>query len=241
MGEPREPKEPKGDLLIWERPEPSIRAALAPLSRERIVDAAIGLADAEGVAGVSLRKVAAVLDTRPMRLYGWLSTKEDLLDLMVDAVYGKMDISASSGDWRADVRAMANETRRMAKRHPWFIELLSGRPRLGPHALRNHEAVLSAFGDRHIDVVLRAAAVIDAYVIGAINLELAEERAERISGMNHEQWQHAMGPYMAKVLASGDFPMLTKVMRDASHPGAAAVFAVGLDAVLDGVALRMGL
>ena len=76
-------------MVVWERPEPPGRPVLAPLSRERIVRAAIRLADADGLEAVSLRKVAAALDVGPMRLYGYIATKEELLELMLDAVFKK--------------------------------------------------------------------------------------------------------------------------------------------------------
>src|SRR5450756_185715 len=76
--------------LVWERPEPKQRPAPAPLNREIIVQTALAVADVEGLDAVTLRKVAGQLRTGPMRLYGYLSTKEELLDLMVDALYGEI-------------------------------------------------------------------------------------------------------------------------------------------------------
>src|SRR3954470_10993059 len=74
-------------MLVWERPEPPNRPVPAPLDRERIVRTAMGLADADGLEAVSLRKVAAALGVGPMRLYGYLDSKDELLDLMVDAFH----------------------------------------------------------------------------------------------------------------------------------------------------------
>src|SRR5271156_2258723 len=86
---------------VWERAEPTPRPAPAPLTREGIVRAAIAIADAEGLASVSLRKVAAALDAGPMRLYGFMSTKDELLDLMVDAVWGEFaSPDLIPGGWR---------------------------------------------------------------------------------------------------------------------------------------------
>src|SRR6202161_1557865 len=79
-----------GGMVVWERAEPPDRPVLAPLSRERIVRAAIQLADADGLVAVSLRKVAAALDVGPLRLYGYIATKEELLDLMVNAVHAEI-------------------------------------------------------------------------------------------------------------------------------------------------------
>ena len=232
--------EPK---LVWERPEPPGRPAPSPLSRDRIVRAAIELADADGLEGVSLRRVAAALDAGPMRLYGYLSTKDELLDLMVDAVYGEILPPEPTADWRAAVRAIAQRTRDAARRHEWFADLLGGRPHLGPRALAYQETVLAALaaapGFEHIDTVARAAATLNAYLVGAIRKEVAEVRAERASGMDKRQWQIAAGPYLMRALASGAYPTLAAAIQNAGHPDADAVFAAGLEFVLDGIASRL--
>ena len=175
--------------LVWERPEPPRRPAPSPLSRERIVRAAIELADADGLEGVSLRRVGAALDAGPMRLYGYLSTKDELLDLMVDAVYGEMlppQPPEPPADWRAAVRAIALRTRDAARRHEWFADLLGGRPHLGPRALAYQETVLAALAAapgfehiEHIDTVARAAATLNAYLVGAILKDLELSRRPR--------------------------------------------------------------
>lgn len=238
-------KPPEADAaLIWERPEPASRPAPGPLSRERIVRAAIAIADAEGLASVSLRKVGAALDAGPMRLYGYLSTKEELLDLMVDAVYGEM-VSAGpmSGGWREVLRSIAHRTRRAAGAHKWFIELLSGRPPLGPNALAHLEASLAAVGAapgfEDIDAVLQAVRTVNAYTVGAIRSEAGELSAELESGMSEEEWQVTAWPYLQRVIATGRFPMLARVIRDATHPAFDVTFDRGLDCVLDGIAARL--
>jgi AcrR family transcriptional regulator len=230
--------------LVWERPEPPSRPAPTPLNRDMIVGAAIELADADGLDAVSLRKVAAALDAGPMRLYGYLSAKEDLLDLMVDAVYAEIPVDEpAAAQWRDTLRALAHRTRAAAHRHQWFADLLGGRPQLGPHALARMEASLAAldgapgFGD--IDAVMGAVHAVNAYVIGAIRSEIAEVRAERASGMDEQQWQHAAGPYLVRMLATGRFPTLAKVVENSTHPEADVVFDTGLDYLLDGIAARL--
>ncbi|MFC8723449.1 TetR/AcrR family transcriptional regulator, partial [Kitasatospora sp. NPDC057198] len=86
-----------GSGLVWERPEPPERRSPAPLSRALIVGAALELADADGLEGVSIRRVAAALEVGPMRLYGYVETKAELLELMVDAVYGEIAPPAPTG------------------------------------------------------------------------------------------------------------------------------------------------
>jgi AcrR family transcriptional regulator len=230
--------------LVWERPEPVARPAPGPLSRERIVNAAIAIADAEGLSAVSLRKVAAALDAGPMRLYGYMSTKEELLELMVDSVYGEL-VSAGPirGEWRNVLRTLAERTRDAAQAHPWFVDLLVGRPHLGPHALAYLESSLASLaeapGFEDIDFVIDAVGTVNAYVIGALRSEAGELLAELESGQTKTEWQQTVWPYMQRMLATGRFPTLAKVVRDAAHPSLARVFEQRLEYVLDGIAARL--
>jgi len=225
---------------VWERAEPAIRSAPGPLSRQAIVSAAIALADQDGLAAVSLRKVGALLGAGPMRLYGYLSTKEELLELMVDAAYGEMVWSApAEADWRSAVRAIAHRMRQVSRAHPWLIELLGGRVHIGPHALAHLEASLSALtatpGFEDIDLALRALRTVNAYVIGAIRNESSELRAERETGLDKSAWQSVNYQYIERMLATGRFPNLARVVRDASHPAGEVLFDEGLECVLDGI------
>ncbi|MCO5971198.1 TetR/AcrR family transcriptional regulator C-terminal domain-containing protein [Actinoallomurus soli] len=227
---------------VWERPEPPSRPAPSPLSRDRIVEAAIRLADADGLDAVSLRKVAAALDAGPMRLYGYLSTKTELLDLMADAVYGEIAPPAPDGDWRAALRSLAHGLREAALRHEWFADLLGGRPPLGPCALAYLEATLAALdgapGFDDVDAVTQAAHTVNAYVIGAVRSEIAESRTERATGLDERRWQAANGPYLDRLLATGRYPALAKMVGGGPHPDAETAFATGLDQVLAGITAR---
>lgn len=224
-------------MLVWERPEPPNRPVPAPLSRERIVRAAIQLADADGLDAVSLRKVAAALDVRPMRLYGYIDSKEELLDLMVDAAHA--EIRPSGDSWREVLRSLAEGTRRAAHEHEWLADLLGGRPQLGPHALASGETVVAALGDVGVDAVMPVVAAVNAYVIGAVRREVAERRAERATGMDEKRWQVSLGPYLERTFATGRFPALATVVRDAAHLDADDTFRIGLDFVLDGIEARI--
>ncbi|MGA6168277.1 TetR/AcrR family transcriptional regulator [Amycolatopsis magusensis] len=224
-------------MLVWERPEPPERPVLAPLSRERIVRAAIQLADADGLEAVSLRKVAAALEVGPMRLYGYIATKDELLDLMVDAVYA--EIRPAGDDWRAVLRSLAGTTRQAVHRHEWLADLIGGRPQLGPHALARGEAVLSALDGIDVDLAMPLVTAVDSYVIGAVRREIAERRAERATGMDEKRWQAALGPYLERKFATGELPALATVVRDAVHLDADETFRLGLDLLLDGIEARL--
>jgi AcrR family transcriptional regulator len=226
-----------GGMLVWERPEPPDRPVLAPLSRERIVAAAIGLADADGLAAVSLRKVAAALDVGPMRLYGYIDTKEELLELMLDAVHA--EIRPAGDGWRQVLRSLAEATRQAAHQHEWFADLIGGRPQLGPNTLASGDAVVAAMGGVDLDTVVPAVAAVNAYVVGAVRREIAERRAERASGMDIKEFQAAFGPYLSRTFATGRYPALATVVRDGPHLTADETFQTGLDYLLDGIEARI--
>ncbi|MEU1116278.1 MULTISPECIES: TetR/AcrR family transcriptional regulator [unclassified Streptomyces] len=224
-------------MLVWERPEPPYRPAPAPLDRERIVRAAIRLADADGLDAVSVRKVAAALGVGPMRLYGYIDSKEELLDLMVDAIHA--EIRPAGKGPREVLRSLAETTRQAVHEHEWLADLLGGRPQLGPHALARGEAVMAALDGVDVDDVMPVVTAVDAYVIGAVRREIAERRAERATGMDERRWQASLGPYLERTFATGRFPALSTVVRDAAHLNADRTFRMGLDFLLDGIEARV--
>jgi AcrR family transcriptional regulator len=236
--------------LIWERPEPDERRASTPLARAQVVGAAVRLADAEGLAAVSIRHVAATLGVRPMRLYSHVSGKGDLLELMIDAVYAEIGEQAGIGDagravpsadkpWRSQVRTLAHATRNAVRRHPWAIDLLGGRPHLGPHALELGEATAAAVArapGRDDPQALRVAVgVLNSYLLGALRREVGELRAGESSGLDTAQWQAALGPYLSRQLATGRLPMIEMLVR-APDLDAGAAFETELALVLDSLA-----
>ncbi|MEV7891557.1 TetR/AcrR family transcriptional regulator [Streptomyces sp. NPDC002817] len=225
-------------MTVWDRPEPPTRPA--PLDRERIVAAAIALADEGGLDAVSLRKVAARLDAGPMRLYGYIATKQELFDLMVDEVQAEILPEEQPGNWREALSGHAHRTRQAALRHQWLADLLGGRPALGPNGLAVAESTLAALdGLADIDTVMRTVETVSAYVTGAIRREIANLRAERATGLSKHDWQRASGPHLTKMLATGRFPTVSKAVYDGTDVDAEASFATGLEWVLDAVAAKL--
>ncbi|MEU7677557.1 TetR/AcrR family transcriptional regulator C-terminal domain-containing protein [Micromonospora taraxaci] len=225
-------------MTVWDRPEPPNR--LVPLDRERIVAAAIALADEDGLDAVSVRKVAARLGAGPMRLYGYIATKDELFDLMVDEIYSEILPAEQPGDWREALRVLAHRTRQTALRHNWLADLLGGRPALGPNALVVTEATLAALdGLADIDTVMRAVETVSAYFTGAIRREVANLRAERATGLSKQDWQRASGPHVTRMLATGRFPALARAVHDGTDVDAETSFATGLEWVLDAIAAKL--
>ncbi len=193
-----------------------------------IVQTAVTLADREGLDAVSLRNVADALDAGPMRLYGHVDSKEALLELMVDAVYAELP-RPPIGDWREALRAVAQSLRAAAARHPWFIGLVGGRPNLRENAFAYMEACLAALSFANMDDALESLGLVQSYAIGAIQTEASE----LASGQNREQWQKASWARVQEMLATGRYPMIERVVREASHPEDR--FERGLERVLTGI------
>jgi len=231
------------DTVVWERPEPRPRRAPVPLSRDAIVAAAVRRADSEGLESVSIRKIAAALDAGPMRLYSYVATKDELLDLMIDAVHSEIKSEdPGARDWRDSLRAIARTTRRVALQHEWLVDLLGGRPHLGPHALAVLEASASAFaqapGLSDIDDQWLALGTLNAYVVGAVRREIAERRATRSTGIDESGWQTTAGPYLQRTFATGQFPTLARLIHNGAHTDQENAFEQGLTYILNGIAAR---
>jgi AcrR family transcriptional regulator len=228
-------KEPP-PVLVWSKQRRTPRRQ-AP-SVEQIVRAAIDIADTEGLAALSMRRVAAELGSGTASLYRYVASRDELLDLMVDAVRGEAAPPALSGDWRTNLAHVARHARAALLRHPWLGLELAGRPALGANSLRHYDVALAAAAELTPDVTLVANAVdtVLAYVLGAVARELAEQQAQRRSGLTKQQWQTSVGSYVRDVIASGAYPQFARWVLDADDLGPDQRFDFGLACVLDGVA-----
>ncbi|WP_429423573.1 TetR/AcrR family transcriptional regulator [Nocardia sp. GAS34] len=219
--------------LIWERdPYRSKRQAL---SVERIVAVSVAIADTEGVDALSMRRVAAELSTGTTTLYRYVDSRDDLLDLMADAVHD--DHAPLTGDWRADLEAYAHHERELWLRHAWLAPLLATRPSLGPNWLRGLEHALTAATPLTSDIAAAASAVglIRDYVRGAVIRELAEKQTQQRTGQTEDQWRAAVAPYMRKVIDSGAYPSVSGMIKSADL-SPAEQFSYGLRRILSGIA-----
>ncbi|WP_410668914.1 TetR/AcrR family transcriptional regulator [Amycolatopsis sp. cmx-4-68] len=224
--------------LVWAKERRSPRRQ-AP-SVEQIVRTGIAIADAEGLAALSMRRVAADLGSGTASLYRYVASRDELLDLMIDEVKGAEDTELT-GDWRADLAGIARQVRATLLRHPWLSGELPGRPALGTNSLRRHEAALAAAAPLTGDITFVAGAVdaVLGYVFGTVGQELAELQAQRRSGLTKEQWQASVGPYIREVIAGGDYPHFSRRVIEGAERSPEEVFEFGLGCVLDGVAARV--
>ncbi|MDR3083575.1 MAG: TetR/AcrR family transcriptional regulator, partial [Streptomyces sp.] len=161
--------------VIWARPERTGRGPKPARSRADIAAAAVRIADAEGIDTVSMRRVAAELGCGTMSLYNYVPRKEDLYELMVDAVGGEHELWEPSGDWRADMFRVARQTRGLLRRHPWLVRLMSGLYGFSPNALRYLEHCLACLDPLDVPYGMKMELV--AMLNGAVTMYESQELA----------------------------------------------------------------
>uniref|UniRef100_UPI0010410E68 TetR/AcrR family transcriptional regulator n=1 Tax=Candidatus Protofrankia californiensis TaxID=1839754 RepID=UPI0010410E68 len=231
------------DGLLWTRLAKEKRPGL---TRESIVNAAITLADTEGLDAVSIRRVAAALNTRPMSLYSHIQRKDDLFELMTDEAIADIIVpDPLPADWREALWTIAQRTRAVALRHPWIMKARGSWPRLGPNAMRHMEQSLTAVAGLDVDrrrkiCILRA---VDTYTVGHIVTELMEQVMPRREGGSAAEQQQLMQGYLRALIDTGDFPRIADLGPDlpllTDHGEAQQRFDEGLEWVLAGIAASL--
>ncbi len=231
------------------QPRPRAGAPMAreqELSRDRIVQAAVALADAQGLEALSIRGVAAKLGVPAMSLYRHVSSKDELLGAMTELTLGEeaFPLAPPSG-WRARLELGARLEWKIYRRHPWLARMLTvTRPRPLPNALRHAEWILSALEGLGLDgaAMLQIHITLHSYISGvAANLE-AEAQAEAESGLNEAEWMQTQEATFARLAGSGAYPAFGRVLQSLGEGfdlNLDALFEFGLQLALDGLATFM--
>jgi AcrR family transcriptional regulator len=228
---------------IWTRQRASTPAR-ETLSREQIVQAALATLDEEGLAGLSMRKLAAKLGAGATSLYWHVQTKDDLIDLVIDQIYGEVDVpDPELAGWRNGALLFAHSLRAAVLRHPWLPEIVYTRPSLGPNAMAIGSRGVVLFGTagftgRDVD---QAMSTLMSYVLGSVSSEAAVRTVARKTGQSIEEWTGDVLEQARGVL--GDHPeMQESVQRWAGRDPNAVyneTFTFGLDIILDGLEARL--
>ncbi|MFG1947844.1 TetR/AcrR family transcriptional regulator [Nonomuraea sp. NPDC048826] len=229
---------------VWMRPDQPARGPRPAFSRAQLTEAAIRVADAEGLDAISMRRLAAEIGAGTMSLYRYVTGKEQVIDLMVDAVSVEfVPPGVPSGDWRADLRAFAVRSRQAMHRHPWIVRVTATRQAAGPNSVRSFDrslAMVDGLG-LSIDAMLAMVGAVMAYVNGYTTAELGEQEARRRTGLDVQQWMASQAPYLETLLKSGEYPLLARVVtesgRELMNPDER--FGYGLDRLLDGIAATL--
>lgn len=213
------------------------------LTRERIVTAAIAIADGEGLAALSLRGVAARLGAPVMSLYRHVGSKAELLRHVADAVFAEAELPrVVPPGWRAQLEVSARAQWTVLRRHPWLARVLSlTRPLPLPSGLAHAEWMLRALDGHGLDAAtrMRMHVILHAFVQGIAASLDTEAEAVSQTGLTDEQWMDGQAEHFAALAASGRYPTFAAVLhelRDGFELDFEALFEIGLGALLDGFA-----
>ncbi len=204
-----------------------------PLNRERVLRAAIVLADERGAQELTMRKLAKELGVEAMSLYNHVANKTDLLDGMVDLVFSEIEPPSAEGDWKAELRRRAVSTRAALNRHRWAIGEMEGRSTHGANNLRVHDAVLGCLraAGFSIEMTVHAMSVQDAYIYGFAlqQSDMSSQTPEDFAAEAQRQmrdYAHALADYPHLVEVVGGYVATAGYDYETE-------FLFGLDVILD--------
>ncbi|MBE1490488.1 AcrR family transcriptional regulator [Plantactinospora soyae] len=229
--------------LLWRTHERANRRGRTDLTVDRIIHAAIEVADADGLPGLSMRRIAERLGVGTMSLYTHLPGKAELLDLMLDTVYADVpDTDTTPRDWRTRVEQIARDAWARYHRHPWMLQIGTSRPVLGPNAMARYEHELRAIDgigltDIEMDSVVNLVA---GHVASAARQALDATSVEQRTGMTDEQWWSARAPLLDALTEGHHYPTAARVGATVGEAYGSAVnpvhaFEFGLHRLLDGI------
>ena len=214
------------------------RRPATPLTRDRVLRAALALADRGGLEALTMRRLGQELDVEAMALYYHFASRDEIVDGMVDAVFAEVELPAADGDWRTAMRRRGVSLRDALLRHRWAIGLMEARGHPGPANLRHHDAVIASLRAAGFEMamVAHAYSVLDAYVYGfaltrmTLPFDATTDMAEMAETM--------LAPFPA-----GEYPNLVAFITEhAMRPGYdfGSEFEYGLDVTLDGLEQARG-
>jgi AcrR family transcriptional regulator len=206
------------------------------LTRDRVLDGALVLADEMGMERFTIRHLAERLDTKPMSIYHHVPSKDEIVDGMVDRVFGEIELPPEDLDWQGAVRVRCLSARDVLRRHPWAPPLMESRPSPGPAVLRHHDAMLSTLrrGGLSWELTAHGYAIIDSFVYG-----FALEEANLPGGGGSDMTD--LADELADVFAA--YPTLAAFTTEwVIRPGYSfgVSFEFGLDLIIDGLARAAG-
>lgn len=204
----------------------------APLTRDRVLRAALELADEGGTAALTMQRIGRRLGVEAMSLYRHVRNKDDILDGIVDLVFAEIELPADRSNWRTVLRAQSISTRAALRRHPWAITLMESRLTPGPANLRTHEDTITVLLDAGCSAVMATHAynLVDSYVYGFALQEVnfPFSNAEELAAMSEEVLAN---------LQADEYPNSARVARELLTSGFdyADEFEFGLDLILDAI------
>jgi AcrR family transcriptional regulator len=235
----------RGMELLWGTgPAPRSRGPKQGLTVERIVRAGIEIADAEGLAALSMRRVAERLGVGTMSLYTYVPSKTELVDVMFDRAIGSAPRQEVTGSWREKLTAIAWSDWELYQRHPWLLQVMAmSRPPLGPGGIAAYDHALRAVDgigltELEMDSVV---SLVSVYVQGSARAAAEAATSASETGVTDAEWWDTYGPLLAQVFDPEKYPVAARVGQVAGETYQSAYdarhgFEFGLARILDGVA-----
>jgi AcrR family transcriptional regulator len=235
--------------LLWGAQKPPTRGPKPGLSVQRIVQAAIEVADAESLQALSMRRVATELGVGTMSLYTYVPGKAELLDVMLDTVLGEVARpDGVAGGWRAKLEAYARAQWAHYHRHPWVLQVSGARALLGPNETAVFESAVRAVAGIGLSgrEMIQVVALVGEYVRGAAQRAVEAAQAARHTGVTDEEWWKDREPILDRYFDASRYPTLAALDREGAFDpreggldynvqNAVDSFEFGLPRVLDGV------
>jgi AcrR family transcriptional regulator len=206
---------------IWTRPERSARGPVPEHSRAEIASAGIALADARGLGAVTMRSAAAAIGTGPASLYRYVATRDELVELMADQVYGEYVYpQPDPGHPVASLLQLAHQGRAIYHRHPWLLDIPATGGLPGPNAVAFIEHALAALAG----VTLSGPAKLETIALfaGALRVFAQTEISQQRAGQDTAQWQDSLAGYLTQLVAAGQYPHLAAALAGEPAGGEAA-------------------
>jgi AcrR family transcriptional regulator len=237
-------RDPRMKPILWERVEGSGRGPRPNLTHDQIARTAVEIADAEGLGAVSMRHLAERLGVATMGLYRYVTGKDEIYELMLDAVVAEIDLP--DGGWREVADAYARQTRALNLRHRWMQQAYARVPAaLSPASVALTEKALTSVDGLGLDVdtMMAVFGVVSSFARGAVVAEVAQHEAlERHGWKNEDDMRLAYLPWARWMLGTGRYPTLSRYIIEGSNEDDAEwQFEFGLRCVLDGIASRLGI
>ncbi|MGA7204762.1 MAG: TetR/AcrR family transcriptional regulator [Specibacter sp.] len=206
----------------------------APLSRERVLETAVAIADESGLATLTMRSLAQALGVKPMSLYYYVANKGEILDAIIDMVFSEIELPSPGNAWQPEMRLRANSIRQVLRRHPWAIGLLESRTSPGSATLRHHNATLGVLRHAGFSVALtaHAYALLDSYIYGFA----LQEAALPFTGADTAA--EITAP-IVELFSAGEYPYMVEIATEhVLKPGYdfGDEFEIGLNVILDALA-----